>query len=91
MATVTFGNCEWDSEKAESNVANHGVSFEEASTVLDDPNVAIVDDGAENLKAIGFSAATRLLTVVHIERGDRDRIISAWVATSAEERLYTSG
>ena len=28
---------EWDEEKAEGNVAKHGVSFEEDKTIFDDP------------------------------------------------------
>ncbi len=28
---------EWDEEKAPVNLAKHGVSFEEAKTVFDDP------------------------------------------------------
>jgi uncharacterized DUF497 family protein len=28
---------EWDEEKAAANLAKHGVSFEEAKTVFDDP------------------------------------------------------
>lgn len=30
-------NFEWDENKAEANVRKHGVSFEEAKTVFDDP------------------------------------------------------
>jgi uncharacterized DUF497 family protein len=41
--------------------------------------------------AIGMSAHPRLLVVVHVERGERDRIISARLATAAEETLYTEG
>ena len=33
---------EWDSAKAESNFAKHGVSFEEALTVFMDPNPAFM-------------------------------------------------
>lgn len=93
MATVVRGSCEWDTDKAESNVQKHGVSFDEAATVFADPNVVFVDDGSATgpLKAIGFSVRTRLLVVVHIERGSNDRIISARLATANEETLYTQG
>ena len=37
MATVLYGDFEWDDRKAWSNLAKHGVSFEEASTVFADP------------------------------------------------------
>jgi uncharacterized DUF497 family protein len=93
VATVVSGPCEWDSEKAEANEAKHGVSFPEAVTVFADPRVVFVDDGSGTgrLVAIGMSATPRLLTVVHVERGERDRIISARRATAAEERLYQEG
>jgi uncharacterized protein len=35
---------EWDSRKAESNLAKHGVSFEEAITVFADPLARIFND-----------------------------------------------
>ncbi len=35
VATVTFGDFEWDAEKAAANAAKHGVTFEEATTVFD--------------------------------------------------------
>ena len=71
MATVVFGDFEWDDAKAEANVRNHGVSFDEAATAFEDPNHLIVDDGSGNGETywlLGFSIAGRLLTVVHVER-----------------------
>jgi uncharacterized DUF497 family protein len=35
---------EWDKDKAAANLKEHGVSFDEASTVFDDPLAAIFDD-----------------------------------------------
>jgi uncharacterized DUF497 family protein len=35
---------EWDPEKAASNLAKHGVSFEEARTVFGDPLATTVPD-----------------------------------------------
>ena len=35
---------EWDPEKAAENLANHGLSFEEAATVFGDPLGRIVDE-----------------------------------------------
>ncbi len=45
----------------------------------------------ERFAAIGLSAAARALYVVHVERGPRDRIISARLATNPERDLYASG
>ena len=35
---------EWDGRKAATNLRKHGVSFDEASTVFDDPLAVIFDD-----------------------------------------------
>jgi Ribonuclease toxin, BrnT, of type II toxin-antitoxin system len=37
VATVIDGDFEWDEDKAEANLAKHGVSFAEAATVFADP------------------------------------------------------
>lgn len=91
MATVVLGDFEWDDSKAASNIAKHGVSFEEAMTAFEDPAHLIVDDPTDpgRFILIGFSGKARLLFVVHVVRGDRDRIISARLATASEETLYT--
>jgi uncharacterized DUF497 family protein len=93
MSTVVEGDFEWDSTKAASNVAKHGVSFPEAATVFADPMAVYLDDGSStgNMVVIGTSLRERLLYVVHVERGKRDRIISARPATAAERDVYDSG
>ena len=90
MATVVYEDFEWDSDKAASNVSKHGVSFEEASTVFGDLDYLLVPDTAERDRflAVGFSALARILVVVHIERGERLRIISARRATRTETETY---
>jgi hypothetical protein len=70
------------------------VSFDEAATAFEDPNHLIVDDGSsdgETYWLLGFSIARRLLTVVHVERAQRERIVSAWRATAEDERRYRRG
>jgi uncharacterized DUF497 family protein len=61
---------EWDEAKAAENQRKHGVSFEEAVTVFDDP-LFVLQDASRNEEprdaVIGFSSTGRLLTVVHIE------------------------
>lgn len=93
MPTVVEGDFEWDSAKAESNLEKHGVSFPEAATVFADPMAVYLDDGTGtgNTVVIGTSLRERLLYVVHVERGQRDRIISARTATAAERTVYGSG
>jgi uncharacterized DUF497 family protein len=60
----------WDESKAAENQRKHGVSFEEAVTVLDDP-LFVLQDATRSQEqrdaVIGFSSAGRLLTVVHVE------------------------
>jgi uncharacterized protein len=82
----------WHEAKAEANVHKHGISFEEAVTVFDDP-LFILQDASRNDEgrdaAIGFSTSGRLLTVVHIEvDGAFIRLISARRASASEETLY---
>ena len=86
---------EWDLKKAEANLAKHGVSFEDASTVFGDPLAGTIPDplhSAEEARfiTVGHSAAGNLLVVVHAERGERARMISARLATSAERKRYES-
>ena len=93
MPTVVEGDFEWDSEKAASNLLKHGVSFPEGATVLADPLAVYLDDGSGlgNMVVIGTSLQERVLCVVHVERGERDRISSARSATPGEREVYQSG
>ena len=86
---------EWDHAKAESNLKKHGVSFEEARSVFyDDLAVQFFDESlGEETRFIllGRSNLSRVLVVVHCERGENDeilRIISARKATKAERNFY---
>jgi len=85
---------EWNSRKAAHNLSKHGVSFDEASTVFDDPFAAIFDDAAHSTSEvreliIGHSLAGRLLLVSFTERpGSILRLISARVTTRKEHQDY---
>ena len=84
---------EWDNEKATSNLKKHTVSFEEAVKVFADPlSVTIADPrhstGEHRFIIIGRSQTGRTLVVVHAERRNRIRIISARVATRRERKQY---
>ena len=82
---------EWDEQKALSNIEKHGVTFQEAAGVFFDPffqeGDASTSDEARSF-ILGYSEAQRLLLVVHVERGEGTRIISARQATRHERRLY---
>jgi uncharacterized DUF497 family protein len=85
---------EWDVPKARSNLRKHGVDFEEAATVFADLLSLTIDDPLhskpeeERHVTIGRSVRQRTLVVVHSDRGDRIRIISARVATRNERVTY---
>ena len=83
---------EWDDEKARANLAKHKVSFEVARAVFDDLNaIDELDDrdhdGEERSNRTGMVNGI-LLTVIHTERDDRYRIISARRATRREQEDY---
>ena len=90
MATVIYGDFEWDDAKAAANLGKHGVSFEEASTIFADPCYILQADEShpDHFWALGISGLARLLTVVHLERGRRLRIVSARKATLTERQTY---
>jgi uncharacterized DUF497 family protein len=84
---------EWDEAKAKASLKKHGVSFEEASTVFGDPLSLTIEDplhsGEEDrLVTIGQSVAGTFLVVVHTDRGDHIRLISARKATRYERQNY---
>lgn len=74
---------EWDSRKAAINLRKHGIRFEEASTVFDDPLAVIFPDEDHSIGElreliIGHSVQSKLLIVSFTERQpDSIRIISA--------------
>ena len=68
---------ECDRNKAELNKIKHGISFEEAMTVF-------YDDYA----LLGRSEKNNTLVVVHCERDENIRIISARLATIYESKQY---
>lgn len=84
---------EWDTSKAASNLEKHGVEFDEAQTVFNDPMfITVIDeehsDDEERYITIGMSNRGRLLMVAHTDRNERIRLISARRATRGEELFY---
>ena len=84
---------EWNPEKAAANALKHGVRFEEAATAFADPLSVTISDpdhsvGEARYILIGRSLVSRMLVVVHLERGARVRLISARLATRRERRVY---
>lgn len=82
---------EADPAKAASNLAKHGVGFDEAASCLLDPMaLAMQDDGEGEPRwvLVGCSERGRVLTVVYTMRGDVPRLISARKATVRERTSY---
>ncbi len=93
MAAVVYGDFEWDDRKAADNARRHGVTFEEASSVFDDPGALDAPDieDPSRFVLIGYSVRSRVLFVVSAMRGERIRIISARKASPAQRRAYEEG
>ncbi len=90
MENIEF---EWDDDKARKNLKKHGVSFEEAATIFNDPKIATIFDpdhseNEERFVSLGMSFIQRLLSVVHTDRERRIRLISARKATKTERKTY---
>jgi hypothetical protein len=84
---------EWDEEKARRNELKHGVTFEEARTIFNDPFAMTISDPEhsdeeERWLDIGLSTKGRLLVVWYTERGENIRITGCRRATKAEMRTY---
>jgi uncharacterized DUF497 family protein len=85
-----------DENKAEENFIKHGVSFQEAKTIFDDPLRATGYDGPHSgdeirWRSIGYSNNNRLIVVSHTEREGKMRIISARRPTRTERETYERG
>lgn len=89
---------EWDPNKAAANLRKHGVSFEEAATIVGDPLSITVPDPDHSRQedrylTVGMSDRGRLVIVSHTEMdgGDVVRIISARQLTRQEREEYEQG
>lgn len=87
---------EWDEEKAQKNFRKHGIRFEVAARVFDDPLAVSsqdrIVDGECRWQTLGTVEGCTLLVVAHTVRdaGDAEiiRIISARRAEPRERRRY---
>jgi uncharacterized DUF497 family protein len=84
---------EWDRHKADQNLIKHGVSFEEASTAFRDKMSITISDplhseDEDRFILLGYSEKNRLLVVVHTDRNNQIRIVSARRATKKERKNY---
>jgi uncharacterized protein len=83
---------EWDPAKAERNLKDHGVSFDDATIFRDTLSITISDpdhsDSENRFIDVGMSHRMELLVVSYTERKDKIRIISARRPTRAERKNY---
>ena len=86
----------WDPIKAARNLRAHGVSFESAMEVFDDPHQVVGDnyffecEGEQRYQIIGMTRELVLLLVVFVEPSTKIiRLISARKADNYEKNLYT--
>lgn len=89
-------NFTWDDSKSRSNRAKHGISFEIATLVFEDPHApSVLDrlvDDEKRWHTIGVAGGIAVLLVVHTwldQSGEEAiRIISARKATPRERKVY---
>jgi uncharacterized protein len=82
---------EWDQAKNRSNLAKHGLDFEDAERVLNGPCVTFADDrfdyGEDRFVALGLLAG-RLVVIAYTERRGTSRIISMRKGNRREQDIY---
>jgi uncharacterized protein len=85
-------NFEWDADKDRENQAKHGISFEEATHIFDGPVLTKIDDreayGEVREITMGMLSPDAVLVVVHTERSENIRLISARKANRRERQIF---
>lgn len=84
---------EWDPSKEKINLKKHGISFEEATTVFNDPFSLTIPDPIHSFEeerfiTIGKSMLGKTIVVIHVDRGNNIRVISARKANHQEIKNY---
>lgn len=85
---------EWDEEKDKTNKIKHGVSFEMAALVFNDPNRVVFYDAIHSIdeeRYVTIGRVNQILFVVFTERHEKIRLISARLANKRERKLYCDG
>jgi uncharacterized protein len=82
---------EWDEAKCLANLCKHGIDFTDVPVVFDGDTLTVEDNrysyGEQRFVTFGLLQG-RVVAVVHTEREDYTRIISARKATKYEQRTY---
>ena len=85
---------EWDSEKNNTNEVKHGIRFEDIVSVFNDINrIELYDEehSQNEDRYIVIGHVRHVIVVVYTIREPVIRIISARIATKAEEEAYYEG
>jgi len=83
---------DWDEKKYRANIKDHGIRFEDAQRIFDGPVLTVIDERYhyDEMREIslGLLDGVVVLMVVHTDRHDITRLISARKATPRERRRY---
>ncbi len=83
---------EFDPSKARTNLRKHGVSFAHAEQALLDPMAFTIEDpdsrSEQRFVTLGVDSLGRVLVIVHTQRDERTRLISARKASRGEADQY---
>lgn len=87
----------WDADKNRANIRKHGISFDDAQRVFDDPLAALEPDPHQyesRFRIIGMVGGAIVMVIYTLTASEyettneRGRIISARYATPRERRRY---
>ena len=84
---------EWDAENRK-HIARHGITPEEAEeAVRIEPLEAGIQhhEGEQRVLCFGRTKSGRLLTVLHTDRNDKIRVVTAYGTAGEQQRLYFEG
>lgn len=83
---------EWDIAKNTSNFLKHGISFEEAILIFENKTITCKDTryeyGEDRFISIGTIENLICVVVIHTDRNNKKRIISARLANKKERQNY---
>lgn len=80
---------DWDPRKNEQNIAQHGIDFEDATGVFDQPHLIVPSPRGDEARCIAVGLLEdRIIVVVYVDRDATRRLISARRAHPKERRRY---
>lgn len=82
----------WDETKRKSNLKKHGLDFNDAHLVYDDPDKCTYEAGRDDetrwMDIALVAVKGRVLALVYTERGENVRVISFRPASREERKQY---